>query len=137
LDDLALAEQDLRTILEKEPDNARALNALGYTLADRTDRLEEALALIEKAYKLAPDEPAIVDSLGWVHYRLGHLDEAEKWLRKAWEMARDPEIGAHLGEVLWVQGRKDEARAVWKETEARQADNRVLRATLQRFLKQE
>lgn len=137
LDDLALAEQDLRTILEKEPDNARALNALGYTLADRTDRLEEALALIEKAYKLAPDEPAIVDSLGWVHYRLGHLDEAEKWLRKAWEMARDPEIGAHLGEVLWVQGRKDEARAVWKEAEARQADNRVLRATLQRFLKQE
>ncbi len=137
LDDLALAEQDLRTILEKEPDNARALNALGYTLADRTDRLDEALALIEKAYALAPDEPAIVDSLGWVHYRLGHLEEAEKWLRKAWALSRDPEIGAHLGEVLWVQGRKDEARAIWKEAEARQADNRVLRATLQRFLKQE
>ncbi|WJW76796.1 tetratricopeptide repeat protein [Thiohalobacter sp. IOR34] len=135
MDDLALAESDLRQIIEAHPENAHALNALGYTLADRTDRFEEALSYIEKAYKLSPEEPAILDSLGWVHYRLGNLDEAEKWLRKAYGMNPDPEIGAHLAEVLWMAGKRDEARRLLAGAAERGADNPVLRETRQRLLK--
>jgi len=108
-----LLESDLRYIIARHPDHADALNALGYTLADRTDRLQEARQLIEKALALKPEEPAIQDSMGWVLYRMGDPAAAEPYLRDALDSVFDPEIAAHLGEVLWAQGRKDEARKVW------------------------
>lgn len=135
MDDLKMAERDLRRVVELEPDNAHALNALGYTLADRTDRYSEALIYIEKALSMAPEEPAILDSMGWVKYRLGDLQEAEQYLRKALELNQDGEIAAHLGEVLWQQGKHDEAREVWNAALERGSDNPVLEQTMQRFLK--
>ncbi len=114
-EDLASAEKDLRRVIQLKPDDAEALNALGYTLADRTERRAEALELIERAYKLKPDEPAIIDSLGWIRYRMGDLDASLKDLRRAYEKQADPEIAAHLGEVLWVRGDRDEARRVWEQ----------------------
>jgi tetratricopeptide (TPR) repeat protein len=128
-----LAEADLRKILAVQPDNAAALNALGYTLADQTDRLEEAEALIRQAYILQPNEASIVDSMGWIAFRLGRLDEAVQFLVKAWELDRNPEIAAHLGEVLWVSGKQDEALAVWREGFSIDAQNAVLRETLMRL----
>jgi tetratricopeptide (TPR) repeat protein len=113
LDRLELLEEDLRTILERDPDNAQALNALGYTLADRTERYEEAHALIEKALELRPDDYYILDSMGWVLYRLGRLEEALEYLRRAAALSDDVEVAAHLGEVLWVMGERQEAREVW------------------------
>jgi tetratricopeptide (TPR) repeat protein len=113
LDRVDLLESDLRHILASDPDHADALNALGYTLADRTDRLEEARSLIEQAYALKPDEPAIKDSMGWVLYRLGDPAAAEPYLSEALKEAFDPEIAAHLGEVLWALGRREEATAIW------------------------
>ncbi len=107
------AEQDLRRIIERNPDHADALNALGYTLADRTDRHQEALGFIQRAYRLKPTEPAILDSVGWVNYKLGRYEIALEYLQKANEALKDGEIAAHLGEVLWALGRQDEARAVW------------------------
>lgn len=126
-------EQAMRRILAQQPDHADALNALGYTLADRTRRYQEALALINRAHRLAPEEPAILDSLGWVHYRLGDYDEALDYLRQAFAALPDGEIAAHLGEVLWVTGDRDEALRVWREGRAMDPDNKVLRATLERF----
>jgi tetratricopeptide (TPR) repeat protein len=126
-------ERDLRSILEREPDNAMALNALGYTLADRNERLEEALELIERAHALEPDDPAIIDSLGWVHFRLGNLDLAEQLLRQAYDAFPDQEVAAHLGEVLWHQNRRDEARAIWDEAEQNDQDAPVVRETRQRL----
>ncbi len=114
LDQLDVLEADLRAILERDPNNAEALNALGYTLADRTDRLEEARELISRALELRPQDYYIIDSMGWVYYRLGNHDEAIKYLRRALDMKLDPEIAAHLGEVLWVTGKKEEARQVWQ-----------------------
>jgi len=108
-------ERDLRHLLISDPDNADALNALGYTLADRTDRLAEAYSFIERALQLRPDEPAILDSMGWVLYRLGKAEQAEPYLRRALEMTFDAEIAAHLGEVLWAMGRRDDARSVWEK----------------------
>lgn len=125
LGDPAGLERDLRSILQREPDNAMALNALGYTLADRNERLDEALQLIEQAHELKPEDPAILDSLGWVHYRLGNIELAEELLRQAFNTFPDPEIGAHLGEVLWQQGKHREARRVWDEA-AEGADDRSL-----------
>ncbi|MEM7542056.1 MAG: tetratricopeptide repeat protein, partial [Pseudomonadota bacterium] len=113
LGDLDKLEQDLRKILEIDSDNAQALNALGYTLADRTDRFEEALSLIERALKLSPTDFYILDSMGWVLYRLGRLDEAREFLRQALALRNDPEVAAHLGEVLWVLGEHASAREVW------------------------
>lgn len=112
---IELTESDLRTILKYDPNNATALNALGYTLADRTDRYEEAYELISQALNIKPDDPAIIDSMGWVQYRLGRLDEALLRLRQAMQMFPDHEIAAHLGEVLWVAGEKEEARSIWAE----------------------
>jgi len=111
---LDILERDLHAIIDKEPTNADALNALGYTLADRTDRYEEALGYVRRAMELKPDEPAILDSMGWIQYRLGNLQEALKYLRKAVERTRDGEIAAHLGEVLWALGQRDEAWEVWE-----------------------
>jgi Flp pilus assembly protein TadD len=132
-DNLALLEQDLRFILEREPDNAMALNALGYTLADRTTRYTEAKQLIEQAYQLTPNDPAILDSLGWVNYRLGNLDEAERLLRQALQEYPDHEVAAHLGEVLWAQGKQQEARKLWRAALEQQPDSVILRSTLLRL----
>lgn len=132
-DNLALLEQDLRFILEREPDNAMALNALGYTLADRTTRYAEAKQLIEQAHQLNPQDPAILDSLGWVNYRMGNLDEAERLLRQAMQAFPDHEVAAHLGEVLWAQGKHQEARTLWREALKQQPDSEILRSTLLRL----
>mgnify|MGYP002619568325 CR=1 FL=1 len=126
-------EADLRSILEREPDNAMALNALGYTLADRNERLEEALELIERAMALNPNDPAIIDSLGWVHFRLGNLELAEELLRRAYAAFPDQEVAAHLGEVLWVQGRQREARKIWDEALKKDPDSPLVRETRQRL----
>jgi tetratricopeptide (TPR) repeat protein len=131
--DLAQLEKDLRFILEREPDNAMALNALGYTLADRTTRYAEAKVLIEQAHQLNPQDPAILDSLGWVNFRLGNLTEAERLLRQAHERFPDPEVAAHLGEVLWTRGKQAEARRIWDEALKEQPDSSILRSTLQRL----
>ncbi|MCX4189606.1 tetratricopeptide repeat protein [Methylophaga sp. OBS3] len=131
--DIPKLEADLRKILEIDPDNAQALNALGYTLTDRTDRHQEALLLIERALELKPGDPFFLDSLGWVYYRMGNLDLAEKYLRQAIAVQPDAEFNAHLGEVLWQQGKKGEAQAVWQAAKEQDADNKVLNETLERF----
>ena len=131
--DLDQLERDLRFIIEREPDNAMAINALGYTLADRTTRLDEARTLIETAYQLNPSDPAIIDSMGWVQYRLGNLQLAEQFLRQALKDFPDPEVAAHLGEVLWAQGREDEARELWARYLKQHPDSPILRSTLQRL----
>ena len=133
LDNLAAAESDLRRLIELDPENADALNALGYTLADRTDRFQEALELIQRALKLKPDTPAIVDSLGWVLYRLGRTAEALPHLRRAFDLQRDAEVAAHLGEVLWMSGDKDEARSIWRQGRELDPDNRALKQVLERL----
>ena len=133
LDRLDQTEADLRRVLELEPDNANALNALGYTLADRTDRLQEARQYIQRAAELLPDDPAVLDSLGWVHYRLGDLEQAISWLRKAFEKLEDAEIAAHLGEVLWQNGQTREAQKIWQRGLKVEKDHPVLQDTLQRF----
>lgn len=133
LDHVDAAVRDLRRVIELKPDNADALNALGYTLADRTDKKDEALALIQKALALKPGEPAIIDSLGWVQYRLGHLDEAMRQLKLAYQKQPDAEIAAHLGEVLWVSGQKDEAKKIWELGRKKDAKNKVLLETLHRL----
>ena len=103
------------------------------TLADRTTRYSEAKALIDKAHQLTPDDPAVLDSLGWVNYRLGNLDEAETYLRKAFASFPDHEVAAHLGEVLWANGKRREARQVWAKGFEAQADSPILRKTLLRL----
>jgi predicted Zn-dependent protease len=129
-DDIARAEADFRRILVAEPDNVAALNALGYTLADRTTRYTEALQLIDRARVAEPDNPAIIDSYGWVLYRLGRNDEALVQLRRAFALQKDPEIAAHLGEVLWLSGDKDEARRFFDEGRKLDPDNRALKRAL-------
>jgi len=131
--DLAQMEKDLRAILKREPENAMALNALGYTLSDRTTRYAEAKQLIEKAHQLNPDDPAVLDSLGWVNYRLGNLDEAERLLRQALAAFPDHEVAAHLGEVLWANGKQGEARKVWAKALEQQPDSAILRGTIKRL----
>lgn len=133
LDRLDRLESDLRAILDADPDNAQALNALGYTLADRTDRHEEALKYTERAYALRPNDAAIMDSMGWVHYRLGNHQQALEYLQRAFDMLKDPEIAAHLGEVLWVSGRREEANRVWEQGLAENPDHELLRAVIERF----
>ena len=133
LNDLDRLESDLKKIIANDPDNAAALNALGYTLADRTDRYQEAHRLIARAYTLQPDDPSIVDSLGWVEYRLGNNEQALKYLREAYAQFPDAEVAAHLGEVLWVSGRQSEARRVWDEALERQPESEILKATTERL----
>lgn len=115
LDQLDLMEADLKRIIEREPDNVDALNALGYTLADRTRRYDEAAGFIQRALDLRPDSHYVLDSMGWLQYRLGNYEEAAKYLRRALEVNPDSEIAAHLTEVLWVMGDKQAARTVWKQ----------------------
>jgi len=132
-DQIDRAEADLRKILVTDPENVAALNALGYTLADRTTRYKEALALIERARAADPDNPAIVDSYGWVLYRLGRTRDALVQLRRAWTLAKDPEIAAHLGEALWVSGQQDEARHYFDEARKLDPDNRALKRAMEKF----
>ena len=133
-DDIESAEADLRAILVMDPDNATALNALGYSLTTSTDRHHEALELVGRALELEPDNPAIIDSLGWVHYQLGNLAEALALLRRAYEAFPDPEVAAHLGEVLWMSGQHQEARRVWSEALDRPGDSHgVILDTMQRL----
>ncbi len=132
--DFEWMERDLRRLLEKNPDNADALNALGYTLADRNQRLDEAFTLIARALKLAPDSPAILDSMGWVLYRQGDLEGAADYLRRALKLShRDDEIAAHLGEVLWMSGERADAQAVWREALEHKPDSDKIRAVLERL----
>lgn len=126
-------EEDLRNVLAKDPDNIQALNALGYTLADRTDRVAEARDYILRAFEKSPNDPAIIDSMGWVLYRLGRHDEAIGHLRRALELLQDGEIAAHLGEVLWVSGNRDEARRIWNQALEYAPDHQVLQQAIERF----
>ncbi len=127
-------EADLRFILKTEPDNAHALNALGFTLADQTDRYEEAYGYLKRAIEIMPDDPAIIDSLGWVNYRLGNFDEAVRLLRTALSRFDDAEIAAHLGEVLWVIGNQQEARGIWQKALEQSPDAPALLKVMQRFI---
>jgi tetratricopeptide (TPR) repeat protein len=133
LDRLDEVESRLKRVIELKPDNAQALNALGYTLVDRTQRAAEGMRLIEKAHTLAPDDPFILDSMGWGNYRLGNLDESEKFLRRALAERPDPEIAAHLGEVLWAKGERSSARDVWQAQLKETPDNPVLLETVRRL----
>jgi len=131
-DDIARAEADFRKILVAQPDNVATLNALGYTLADRTTRYAEALELIDRARVAEPDNPAIVDSYGWVLYRLGRIHDALPQLRRAYVLQKDPEIAAHLGEVLWVSGDKAEAKRYFDEARKLDPENRALQRALRK-----
>jgi tetratricopeptide (TPR) repeat protein len=133
LDRHAEMERLLQRVIVLKPDNAHAHNALGYSLADRSVRLPEAKSLIQKAMTLAPSDPFIVDSMGWVEFRMGNRDEALRWLRQAYSARPDTEIAAHLGEVLWAMGKRDEARRVWQDARGRDAANEVLKETLARL----
>jgi tetratricopeptide (TPR) repeat protein len=126
-------EKLLRRSIELKPDNAHPYNALGYSLADRNVRLDEARTLIRKALDLRPGDPFIQDSLGWLEFRSGRVPEALSLLRQAYQSRPDPEIAAHLGEVMWSQGERDEAIRVWRKAQARDAQNDALLETLKRL----
>ena len=133
LNRLDVAEARLRRVLELKPESAQAWNALGYTLVDRTDRHAEGMEYIQRALKLAPDDAFILDSMGWAHYRLGQLADAERYLRRAIAGRSDPEIAAHLGEVLWVKGERQRAREIWQSQLKLAPDNPVLLETMRRL----
>jgi tetratricopeptide (TPR) repeat protein len=133
LDKIAEMETLLRQVIADKPDYHQAYNALGYSLADRKIRLTEARELIEKALEFAPNDPFIQDSLGWVEFRSGNLDKAEQILQAAFQSRPDPEIAAHLGEVLWSKGQQTQARTIWKKVAAQNPDNETLRETMQRL----
>jgi len=126
-------ESNLRKLIEIRPDNAHAYNALGYTLADRNERLPEARKLIETALNLTPEDPFIMDSMGWVLYRQGQLKEALDWLQRAHMMRPDAEVAAHLGEVLWADGQQERARQVWTHALRENPKNEQLQSTVKRY----
>lgn len=131
---LDVLERDLRKLIELRPDSAHAYNALGYSLADRGLRLPEALSLIQKAIELSPDDPFIMDSLGWVYYRMGDLKKGLDYLEAAFAARPDPEIAAHFGELLWVNGRIEEAKKIWQSAQDSHPGNEVLQDTIKRFM---
>ena len=131
---LDILEADLTSIIEKDPNNATALNALGYTLADNGIRLEDAYNYIKRAYELSPDDFYILDSMGWVLYRLGRLDEAIEFLQKALDLRNDPEVAAHLGEVHWVMGNKQAAKTVWESALKNTPTDDKLLKVIERFI---
>lgn len=133
IEKLDVLEADLRKVIKMKPDYAHAYNALGYTLAEKTDRLVEARDLIEKAYKLSPEDPFIQDSLGWVFYRMGQVNVALKHLQTAYSNRPDPEIAAHLGEVLWKSGQRDEAQKVWRAALTENPNHESLLAVMQKY----
>ncbi len=130
---LDILERDLGRIIENDPDNADALNALGYTLTDRTDRHEEALELIERALAIKPDEAAFIDSLGWAHFRLKNFDVAIEHLRRALELFQNDEVAAHLGEALWTVGNTEEAREVWDKALELAPESEILKGVIERL----
>lgn len=133
LDKVALVEERLRQVIALQPENAHAYNALGYTFAERNMRLDEARELVARALALLPDDPFIIDSMGWVLYRQGDLAGALIQLQKAYGLRQDPEIAAHMGEVLWGLGRQDEARRVLREAARKDPDNEALAAAVKKF----
>ena len=133
LGDIAAVEADLRAILAADGENASALNALGYALTNHTDRLDEAQALIEQALALEPEDAAIIDSFGWVLFRRGEQERALVELQRAAAMLPDPEVIAHLGEVLWTMGEHEEARSVWAEGLRQFPNDSLIRETMQRL----
>jgi len=133
VDRIDILVEDLKTILKTEPDNAHALNALGYTLADKTGKYKEALSYIERAIKLLPDDPAIIDSMGWIQYRLGNNGEALKHLTRAYDLNDDAEIAAHLGEVLLIMGEKDRGQKVIRKGLEQAPDDERLLEVIKRF----
>lgn len=130
---MEVMETALRSVIAQSPENHHAYNALGYSLAERNVRLPEALELIDKALKMAPGDPFIMDSLGWVQYRMGKLDEAEATLRQAYALRADADIAVHLGEVLWHRGKKEDAQQLWREARAKDPKNDTLKSTLARL----
>jgi tetratricopeptide (TPR) repeat protein len=130
---LAEAEKLLREVIAIDPGHAHSYNALGYALADRNVRLPEALELITRAMEIAPEDPFIMDSMGWIKFRMGDLNAAQDFLTRAYRKRPEADIAAHLGEVLWMLGQKDEARAIWKEGAARDPNNATLLETTRRF----
>jgi tetratricopeptide (TPR) repeat protein len=133
LDKVDEAESKLKELVALRPDDAQALNALGYTLVDKTSRTGEGLAFIQRAHKISPADPFILDSLGWAFYRMGQFDDAERYLQQALEGRPDAEIAAHLGEVLWRKGEHEKARQVWKAQLVANPDNVLLKETVKRF----
>ena len=133
LGQIDLAIKDLTGIVNREPENAQALNALGYTLIDKTEQIEKGLEYIKKALKLEPDDPAIHDSMGWAYYRLGQYDEALKYLRRAFEKLKDAEVAAHLGEVLWVAGEREAAQEIWNSALQQTPNDDLLLNVIQKF----
>lgn len=127
-------ETMLYRLIKLQPDNAHAYNALGYSWLERNERIAAAMALVQKAYALKPDDAAIMDSVGWGHFRLGELEQSEFFLRRAYAANPDPEIAAHLGEVLWVKGQRKEAEAIWRDSAKVHPDNEVLQDVMRRFL---
>lgn len=128
-----LMELELRKTIAAKPDFAAAYNALGYSFADRNIRLDEAITLIEKALTISPNDHYMLDSLGWAHYRKGNLNKAIKYLQQAYKVNQDPEIAAHLGEVLWQKGRHDEAKKIWNDALTANPNNEVLLTTTNKF----
>ena len=133
IDNIDATEKDLRRILELKPNDPDALNALGYTLADRTDRYDEALVLIKAALQQKPESAAILDSMGWVLLKLGQLKKAESYLTKAWGKSRDHEIAAHYGELLWRLGRPEDAREIWRIGYESNPESDKIRRTMKRL----
>jgi predicted Zn-dependent protease len=133
LDQPAKAEADLRQIIEQDPENAVALNALGYILTTRTDRLREARRYIERALALDPENPAILDSMGWVLFLEGRLEPALEYLSRAWSVYPDPEVAAHYGEALWMSGAEDQARIIWEKGLEQDPDHKILNETIDRL----
>lgn len=132
-DRIDLLEADLLDILASDPDNANALNALGYTLADRGLRIDEAQKYVERAFALKPNDPAVIDSMGWIHFRLGNYAEAENYLRKALDLMDDAEIIGHLGELLWAQGNYSEARSLLREAMERHPNDSYIQRLIKKF----
>jgi tetratricopeptide (TPR) repeat protein len=133
LDKLDVMEGHLRQLIKLRPDYAHAYNALGYTFADRNIRLQEARELIERALELAPEDGYILDSMGWVYFRLGDLARAREYLERAYKLKPEAEVAAHLGEVMWAQGEREAARRLWREYRKKEPDNETLKATLARL----
>jgi tetratricopeptide (TPR) repeat protein len=135
LQKIDVLESSLRRVIQLKPDHAQAYNALGYTLADRNERLPEAKQYVERALKLSPGDAFILDSMGWVHYRMGNHKEGLEYLQQAFAQRQDPEIAAHLGEVLWKNGRQADAEKIWRESLKEHPENDVLVDTVKRFLR--
>lgn len=135
LDERELFEQDLTKVIAAQPENGYALNALGYFLADRNERLDEAQGYLDRAYKLMPEDAAIVDSLGWLYYRQSKFEKSIELLRKAHDLLPDAEIAAHLGEVLWVSGDQDNATRVWEEALRESPEHDLLNSTMKKYIR--